>query len=176
MNNHEGKMISSLSPSPLAGGGKCFDQCKSPSPLAGEDEFQHELESVRNSGEGYKMAHKFYAPYIKDFARTLRKNQTPQEIKMWSVLRNNNIGFKFRRQFSIDSKYIADFICLEKRLIIEIDGGQHNQCFSDVVRTFYLEKENFRVIRFWNNEINNNLDGCIEFLINELSTPHPIAQ
>lgn len=144
------------------------------SPLAGEDEFQHELESARNSGEGYKKAHLNYAPYMKNFAREMRKNLTSQERKLWLALKNSNLGFKFRRQFNVDNKYIADFICFEKRLIIEIDGGQHNQSFADVIRNFYLKKENFRIIRFWNNEIDNNFDGCIKFLTNELNTPHPV--
>lgn len=146
---------------------------KSSSPLAGEDEFQHELESVRNSGEGYKTSHRYYSPYIKDFSRALRKDSTTQERKMWSILKNNKLGFKFRRQFNVDNKYIADFICLKKRLIIEIDGGQHNEPFYDATRTFYLENHSFIIIRFWNNEVDNNFDGCIELLLKELDTPHP---
>ena len=151
---------------------------KTSSPLAGEDVFQHEFVSVRNSGEGYKVAHQYYAPYIKDFARNLRKNSTSQEKKLWLALKNKSFGFKFRRQFNLDNKYIADFVCLDKRLIIELDGGQHNGCFGDISRTFYLEKQNFRIIRFWNNEIDKNFDGCIEFLLNELDTPHlsPLPQ
>ena len=105
----------------------------------------------------------------------MRKEQTEQEYKLWQLIRNAKLGVKFRRQFPIDNKYIADFICLEKRLIIEIDGGQHNGSFSDVQRTFYLEKQNFRVIRFWNNEIDNNIEGCYEFLTNEISSPSPHA-
>ena len=143
------------------------------SPLAGEEEFQHELESVRNSGEGYKTAHRKYVPHIKNIARTLRKNSTAPELKLWSLIKNNQLGLKFRRQFPIDNKYIADFVCLEQRLIIEIDGGQHNQNFLDIKRTFYIEQQNFRIIRFWNDEINNNISGCIEYLTNELNTPHP---
>jgi len=144
------------------------------SPLAGEEEFQYELASVRNSGEGYEASHREYAQYIKNFARDMRKNLTTQELKLWGILKNNKLGFKFRRQFAIDSKYIADFVCLEARLIIEIDGGQHNESFVDIDRTYYLEQQNFRLIRFWNNEIDNNIDGCIEVLSCELkNTPHP---
>ena len=131
-----------------------------PSPLAGE-------------GWGEGLHHCYYAPYIKEFARTLRKEQTTQEKKIWNILRNSNLGVKFRRQYSIDNKYIADFISLEKRLIIEIDGGQHLEAFKDTIRTFYLEKENFRLIRFWNNEIENNLDGCYEVILNEINNPYP---
>lgn len=160
--------------SPLAGKGvNDLDSCAFPSPLAGEEEFQHELESVRNSGEGHKSTHQTYSFRMKTFARKLRKNATFQERKIWNILKNNKLGFKFRRQFVIDNKYVADFVCLEKRLIIEIDGGQHNKPFADVDRTFYLEQQKFKIIRFWNNEINNNIDGCIEFLLNELNTPSP---
>ena len=143
------------------------------SPLAGEDEFQHELESGRNSGEGYDAKHRIYPKYIKTFARNMRKNSTLQERKLWQILKNKNLGFKFRRQSAIDNKYIADFICFEKRLIIEIDGGQHNKCFLDIERTFYIEQQNFIILRFCNNEIDNNFYGCIQVLINELNTPHP---
>lgn len=147
----------------------------STSPLAGEEEFQHEAEtSARNSGEGYKIAHRNYTNRIKTLTRTLRKNSTPQEKKLWAILQNNQLGFKFRRQFAVDNKYIADFICLEKRLIVELDGGQHNQSFTDTIRTFYLEEQNFKLIRFWNNEITNNINGCVDYIIKELNTPHPV--
>lgn len=94
--------------------------------------------------------------------RNLRKNSTPQEIILWSRLKNNNFkNLKFRRQYNI-GKYIVDFICLEKRLIIELDGWQHkeeNQERYDEERTKYLERQGLKVIRFWNNDINNNLTG-----------------
>lgn len=115
--------------------------------------------------------HQYYAPHIKEFARTLRKNQTEEEKKFWQVVRNSKLGVKFRRQFQINNKYIADFVCLEKRLIIEIDGGQHNDNFYDVQRTFYLENLNFKIIRFWNNEINQNIDGYIQYLKEIISSP-----
>ena len=127
-------------------------------------------------GVGGMPSHRNYPVYIKEFARALRKNPTEAEQKFWSILRNNSTGFKFRRQFAIDGKYIADFVCLEKRLIIEIDGGQHNENEVDAQRTLYLEEQNFRVIRFWNNEILQNLDGCYQILIDELHkefTPLP---
>ncbi|MHA1540623.1 MAG: endonuclease domain-containing protein, partial [Alphaproteobacteria bacterium] len=93
--------------------------------------------------------------------------------KLWSRIRNKNLDVKFRRQHQIGSKYIADFVCLEKRLIIELDGGQHCENENDKIRTLYLEKHNFRVIRIWNNEILENLNGCLEFILEELNTPHP---
>lgn len=176
------KVNKSNNTSPFSGEEKFHIELKSikinasaPSPLAGEEEFQHEaMTSARNSGEGYKTAHKNYTNRIKNLSRTLRKNSTPQEKKLWNILRNNQSGYKFRRQFAVDNKYIADFICLEKRLIIELDGGQHNQSFKDTIRTFYLEDQNFRLIRFWNFEINNNISVCIDYIMNELNTPHPV--
>ncbi|WP_300733032.1 type ISP restriction/modification enzyme [uncultured Helicobacter sp.] len=77
----------------------------------------------------------------------------------WQELRNKKLGYGFRRQFVIDSQYIADFICLAKRLIIECDGGGHNGNFKDIERDFYLQSHNFRILRFWNNEILENLGG-----------------
>lgn len=169
------KTDKSNTPSPLAGESKCdLVLPLVPSPLAGEGNFSARGTSARKMGEGYETAHKNYTPRIKNLSRTFRKNPTPQEKKLWDFLRNNQLGFKFRRQFAVDNKYIADFICLEKRLIIELDGGQHNQSFTDTIRTFYLEEQNFRLIRFWNNEINNNISVCIDYIMNELNTPHPV--
>ena len=94
---------------------------------------------------------------------------TLQEVKLWQHIRKEQLGVKFRRQVAINNKYIADFACLDKRLIIEVDGGQHCESQSDIQRTFYLEKENFRIIRFWNNEIDKNLEGCLNFILEELN-------
>lgn len=92
----------------------------------------------------------------------LRQNQTKQELKLWSLLRNRNFqGLKFKRQYNIGD-YIVDFVCLEHKVIIEIDGGQHNEPEEielDNERTKYLQSKGFRVIRFWNNEIDNNFEG-----------------
>lgn len=97
-----------------------------------------------------------------NIARALRKNQTPQEKKLWNILKNRQFeNLKFKRQVPF-GKYIADFFCESQKLIIEIDGGQHNEnenIIKDIERTKYFEKEGYRVIRFWNNEIDNNLDG-----------------
>lgn len=92
--------------------------------------------------------------------RNLRKNATPQEIIFWSKIKNRNFkSLKFRRQHQI-GKYIVDFICLEKKLIIELDGWQHSEQENyDLERTKYLENQGFKVMRIWNEEINSNLDG-----------------
>jgi very-short-patch-repair endonuclease len=97
-----------------------------------------------------------------DKAKKLRKNQTPQEVIVWSRLRNRGFkNLKFRRQYPI-GKYIVDFICLEKKIIIELDGWQHKeekQERYDKERSKFLEKLGFRILRFWNNDVNNNLGG-----------------
>ena len=124
-------------------------------------------------GVGIKIdkspSHRPLAPYMKEFSRAMRKNPTEAENKLWQELRGKKLGFGFRRQFVIDSKYIADFVCLEKRLIIECDGGQHNQNFDDIERNFYLESQNFRILRFWNNEILENLDGVLSVIKESLN-------
>jgi very-short-patch-repair endonuclease len=97
-------------------------------------------------------------------ARYLRRNQSEAEEKLWLSLWKRNLdGVKFRRQQPI-GKYIVDFICLEKKLIIEIDGGQHNQSpiiQTDLQRTKWLESKGYRVIRFWNNDVLTNMDGVL---------------
>ncbi|PIQ75110.1 MAG: hypothetical protein CO001_00900 [Candidatus Portnoybacteria bacterium CG_4_8_14_3_um_filter_40_10] len=105
----------------------------------------------------------------KQFRKNLRKPSTPQETILWSRLRNNQLGHKFRRQHSI-GKYIVDFYCPERRMIIEIDGSQHIEAQRDydVERDNYLKKLGFRVLRFWDNEINNNLEGILLKIIDNL--------
>ena len=96
-------------------------------------------------------------------ARSLRKNQTDVEQLLWKQLRNRNLSnHKFRRQFPIDP-YIADFACLELKLIIELDGGQHaNRINYDDQRSLFLEQCGFKVIRFWNNDVIENTEGVLE--------------
>lgn len=97
----------------------------------------------------------------KETRKTLRKLATPQEIILWSRLRRKEIGYKFRRQHSI-GKYIVDFYCPAKKLVIELDGYQHkeNQDY-DKERSRFLKDFDIKVLRFWNNDINNNLNGVI---------------
>ncbi|HEY1383955.1 MAG TPA: endonuclease domain-containing protein [Dongiaceae bacterium] len=92
-------------------------------------------------------------------ARELRKNMTDAERAMWRLLRQRQIkGLRFRRQVPIDH-YIADFACLEARLITEVDGGQHSESRSDKTRDAYLRSQGFQVLRFWNNDVLANPDG-----------------
>jgi very-short-patch-repair endonuclease len=108
------------------------------------------------------------------FTKILRKNQTPEERKLWFYLKNNNLNnFKFRRQVVID-KFIVDFCCFKKRLIIELDGGQHNatqKMIMDHQRDKYLKQNGFQILRIWNNDITNNFNGVLEKIIDRLQTP-----
>jgi len=106
----------------------------------------------------------------------LRRNQTPQEVILWAHLRRNQIGFKFKRQYSIGS-YVLDFYSPRNKLAIEIDGSQHieNKDY-DVERSEYLFVLGIKIIRFWNNEVNTNIDGVINKIISELNLPPPITK
>jgi very-short-patch-repair endonuclease len=108
------------------------------------------------------------------YASHLRTNQTDAEKHLWHALRNRQLaGFKFRRQFSLPP-YIVDFACLECRLIVEVDGGQHAEQESyDTERSQHLIKQGYRVLRFWNNEVLGNLEGVLTKVLQELNTPHP---
>jgi len=105
------------------------------------------------------------------FAKLLRRGQTSAERKLWFTLRSRQFaGFKFRRQQPI-GRYIADFVCFEARLIIELDGDQHglNGAIAyDEARTRFLEQEGFRVIRFPNHEIDRQFDTVCEAIAHHL--------
>ena len=116
---------------------------------------------------------------MKERAKELRKSMTDAESRMWYYLRNRRLnGYKFVREHVIEN-YIADFVCREKKLVIEIDGGQHMDAVAyDIQRTRCLEANGYRVLRFWNNEVYNNIQGVIDSILNLLdtvphSTPHP---
>ena len=108
--------------------------------------------------------------WYKNFRKDLRNNATPQEIILWARLRKSQLGFKFRRQHSI-GKYIVDFCCPIKNLIIEVDGGQHDEIDQrryDENRTKYFESLGFKVIRFWDNDVKSNLSSVVSEIINNL--------
>lgn len=104
-------------------------------------------------------------------ARALRHQLTDAERKLWSILRQRQLdGLKFRRQVPI-GPYIADFVCLERRLIIEVDGGQHAIATDDdAARTDWLRAQDFRVIRFWNNDVLGKLDGVRAAICDAIGT------
>jgi very-short-patch-repair endonuclease len=102
-------------------------------------------------------------------ARELRQSQTEAEKIIWHHLKAKRFfGHKFKRQHPI-GPYFPDFVCLERKLVIEIDGGQHSENKKDVVRTKFLENEGYTVIRFWNNDVLGNIDGLLSSLSLTLS-------
>lgn len=101
------------------------------------------------------------------FSRHLREHSTDAERAMWAKLRGYRLaGLKFRRQQPI-GPYVVDFVCFEKKVIIEIDGGQHNMETieqSDRERTAWLESQGFGMLRFWDNEVLTNMDGVLDVI------------
>jgi very-short-patch-repair endonuclease len=95
-------------------------------------------------------------------ARELRRNTTEAERRLWYQLRRRQIdGFRFRRQVPL-GPYIVDFACLSARLVVELDGGQHNEdanIVQDAARTTWLVAQGFHVLRFWNNDVFENMEG-----------------
>ena len=102
-------------------------------------------------------------------ARQLRARQTEAERKLWFLLRDRRLnGAKFRRQVPI-GKYIADFVCQEEKLIVELDGGQHaDQVAYDTARTEWLAGVGYRALRIWNNDLTENEEGVLTAILNEL--------
>ena len=101
-------------------------------------------------------------------SRKLRANQTDAETRLWNRLRNRQIdGNKFVRQEPI-GRYICDFVCREKHIVVEVDGGQHSESTRDEVRDGYLRAEGYRVMRFWNNDVLSNIEGVLTVIDEEL--------
>ena len=100
-----------------------------------------------------------------EFARRLRREQTDFERRLWYALRDRRfLSHKFRRQQPI-GPYIADFVCFDAKLVIELDGGQHvlpANLVRDRIRARFLEHEGFRILRFWNLELRDNMNGVLE--------------
>ena len=94
-------------------------------------------------------------------SRQLRVNQTDAETKLWNRIRNRQInGCKFVRQEPI-GRYICDFVCRKKLVVIEVDGGQHSGSVGDEARDRYLRGQGYRVMRFWNNDVLSNIEGVL---------------
>ena len=111
-------------------------------------------------------------------AKNNRRYMTPAESALWEGLRNKNLGVKFRRQHPVNA-YIPDFVCLEKLLVVEVDGGYHfvgNQQVSDEERTRYLEQNGFEVIRFTNEEVLGDIDGVLERIKDVLKSKEDTIQ
>ena len=110
-------------------------------------------------------------------AKQLRRNSTTAETLLWRKLRNRQMnGHKFRRQQPL-GPYIADFVCHELRLIIELDGGQHaNTLDRDQTRDAYLRTLGYKILRFWNNEVLENLEGVLMSIAKFAPPPPPPAR
>lgn len=122
---------------------------------------------------------------MKHRPRTLQKSSTDAEAKLWHHLRDRQLaGFKFRRQLPL-GPYVVDFVCLQAKLIVEVDGGQHAvQRQADESRTAFLREQGFRVMRYWNNEVLAEIEGVLTQIQQALEsgsllcpphfdTPHP---
>ena len=105
------------------------------------------------------MAHHYKPPPInRARAKTMRRDSTRAENMLWQVLRGGKLeGFKFRRQVPMHN-YILDFVCFDAKVIIEVDGAQHADSNADARRDAYFRSEGFVTLRFWNDEIERNLD------------------
>ena len=103
--------------------------------------------------------------YLQGFARELRNNATDVERLLWSRLRNSQVeGVKFRRQQPIES-YIVDFVSFDKKVVVELDGGQHSESADyDSQRDNCLNANGFKVLRFWNNDVLKNIEGVLEVI------------
>lgn len=105
-------------------------------------------------------------------ARRLRRTMTDAELKLWMRLRDRQLdGAKFRRQHPL-GPYVLDFFCESERLVIEVDGGQHADCAAkDEKRSAWLIAKGCRVLRFWNHDVLNNIDGVLETIQRALKSP-----
>jgi very-short-patch-repair endonuclease len=113
-------------------------------------------------------------PQRTENARALRSDMTFAERKLWHAIRARQIlGRRFRRQHPI-GPYIADFACIERSLVVELDGGQHqDQLARDERRTAFLQLQGWQVLRFWNNDVLNNLDGVLAKIADALAASPP---
>ena len=108
------------------------------------------------------------------YSRQLCSNQTNAEKLLWQKLRKRQLGVRFQRQYVFDNKYIVDFYCASLKLIIEINGGQHNDNHQDDIRDNYIKKRGYKILRFWNNDILENIEGCLSQITNLIPTVPPL--
>jgi len=103
----------------------------------------------------------------------LRNTTTDAERLLWRHLRGQQLGVKFRRQHPFNN-YVLDFVCLERKLVVELDGGQHSEAFAeDDARTQALEAAGFHVLRFWNTQVFQETEAVIETIMAALPVTHP---
>jgi very-short-patch-repair endonuclease len=124
------------------------------------------------------MPYTYNNPEYKGHRQMLRHGLTKEEVILWAYLKNKQLGYKFRRQFGL-GYYIADFYCPLKRLVLELDGGQHTESKNELYdqkRTEYLISIGVKVLRIWNNDINENIQGVIDEIKYYLAnSPYPSA-
>jgi very-short-patch-repair endonuclease len=117
--------------------------------------------------------HQFVRSQQRKNARAMRRVPTDAERKIWFLLRDRRLdGIKFRRQVPF-GPYILDFVCFERRLVVEVDGGQHADSQSDKVRDTRLQARGFRVVRYWNTDVLENPDGVLTDLLAHLAAQDP---
>jgi primosomal protein N' (replication factor Y) len=109
----------------------------------------------------------------------LRHNMTAAELALWREIRHERLGRRFRRQHPI-APYIADFACVEAKLIVEADGGQHAD-HRDRARDDYLQRQGWRILRFWNNDVLSNRAGVLQTIVAALAErnllpPYPLPR
>ena len=111
--------------------------------------------------------------FTKPAAKALRNSMTDAERKLWQCLRGDQLGVKFRRQHPFEN-FFLDFVCLEKMIVVEVDGSQHiDQQTRDEVRSRRLVDAGFHVLRFWNNEVLNQTDEVVQYIWNVLNPSPP---
>jgi len=149
------------SPSRGEGGAGASPTAEPPSPLEGE--------GARRADEGSGASKRARTqwrtartPQLPQFAKTMSRDPTEAEARLWSLLRDRRfVNYKFRRQLPL-GHYIVDFICLDARLIIEADGSQHAESAYDSVRDAYLQAQGFRILRLWNHDILADPDAVLD--------------
>ncbi len=108
------------------------------------------------------------------FSRQLRSNQTNAEKLLWQRLRKRQLGVRFQRQYIFENKYIVDFYCAALKLIIEIDGGQYCDNSQDIIRDKNIMNRGYKILRFWNNDILKNIEGCLSQIIKIIPSTPPL--
>ena len=139
-----------------------------PSPLVGEGGASRS----EATGEGFAPqapSHRPVAKRIRSFAKKMRHEPTDAELAMWRLLRDRRLSqYKFRRQVPFQ-KFILDFVCFEKRVVIEIDGSQHAESARDTIRDSILTAEGFRIERYWNNDVLQQPSAVLEDIFAKLA-------
>ena len=106
-------------------------------------------------------------PSHRTFARGMRGDATKAENLLWQAVRNSQLeGLRFKRQVPLDG-YILDFVCFDARLIVEVDGAQHAESTADAERDGYFASQGFRTLRFWNDDVVQNIDGVCRTILRE---------